>query len=172
MAVTVTLEDEIDSSRGDLIVKKGDEAQSSDSLQANIVWMHEEKFETDRLYDFKFASKNVSGQLVKVDYKYDINTLDKIDTDHFELNEIGLCQIDLTDKVSVDPYSLVSGTGSFIVIDRMSNVTIGAGIVSKALDSTEVSGNEKVSAFEIELNALIRKHFPNWECKDISQILK
>lgn len=172
MAVTLTLEDEIDSSRGDLIVKKGDEAKSTDSLSAHIVWMHEEKFETGRLYDFKFASNSVSGQLANVDYKYDINTLEKIETDHFELNEIGLCQIDLTDKVSIDPYSLVGGTGSFIVIDRMSNVTIGAGIVSKALDSTAVEGSGQYSAFEIELNGLIRKHFPEWECKDISQILK
>ena len=172
MAVTLTLEDEIDSSRGDLIVKKGDEAKSTDSLTAHIVWMHEEKFETGRLYDFKFASNSVSGQLVNVDYKYDINTLEKIETDHFELNEIGLCQIDFTNKVSVDPYSLVGGTGSFIVIDRMSNVTIGAGIVSKALDSTAVEGSVKYSAFEIELNGLIRKHFPEWECKDISEILK
>ena len=88
------------------------------------------------------------------------------------MNEIGLCQIDLTDKVSIDPYSLVGGTGSFIVIDRMSNVTIGAGIVSKALDSTATEGAGKYSAFEIELNGLVRKHFPEWECKDISEILK
>ncbi|MCM8534538.1 MAG: sulfate adenylyltransferase subunit CysN [Lentisphaeraceae bacterium] len=172
MAVTLTLEDEIDSSRGDLIVKKGDEATSTDSLQAHIVWMHEEKFETGRLYDFKFASKSVSGQLISVDYKYDINTLDKISTDHFELNEIGLCRIDVTDKVSVDPYSLVPGTGAFVVIDRLSNVTIGAGIVSKALSSTDGSAVAAGPSFEVELNALIRKHFPAWECKDISQILK
>ncbi|MCM8532139.1 MAG: sulfate adenylyltransferase subunit CysN, partial [Lentisphaeraceae bacterium] len=157
---------------GYLIVKKGDEATSTDSLQAHIVWMHEEKFEKGRLYDFKFASKSVSGQLISVDYKYDINTLDKMSTDHFELNEIGLCRIDVTDKVSVDPYSLVPGTGSFVVIDRLSNVTIGAGIVSKALSSTEGTSVSAGPSFEVELNALIRKHFPEWDCKDISQILK
>jgi sulfate adenylyltransferase subunit 1 len=170
MAITLTFEDEIDSSRGDLIVKKGNWAKATSSLQAHVVWMNEDKFDQGRLYDFKFASKNVSGQLVKIKHKYDINSLDKIETDHLAVNEIGLCQIDLTEKVSVDAYTTVKGTGSFIIIDRLSNVTIGAGMVTKAMASAS-NDSKKYSDFEVEMNALVRKHFPHWGCQDISQLL-
>jgi sulfate adenylyltransferase subunit 1 (EFTu-like GTPase family) len=70
-----------------------------------------------------------------------------------------------------DSYTQSHGTGSFIIIDRLTNVTIGAGMITEATEG-DVTVSTDYSAFEVELNALIRKHFPHWDAKDLSQLLK
>jgi sulfate adenylyltransferase subunit 1 len=169
-AITVTLEDEIDSSRGDLIVKRDDQAQIADAVNAYVVWMHEDQFSADKLYDFKFASKITSGELVEVQHKIDINTLDRISGDHLELNEIGVCSIALAEKVSVDAYSKVRGSGAFVIIDRLSNVTVGAGMVESVAEGH--SRISEVSGFEHELQALVKGHLPTLGAKAITRTLK
>ncbi len=168
-ASTVTLKDEIDISRGDLLVAPDAPTQVSKRLLAHVVWMAESPLTTGRLYDIKLATKKTQGQFSSIRHRIDVNTLEQHDATDLKLNEIGLVELDLTSAVGVDPYTQVRDTGSFIVIDRLSNVTIGAGMVVEALADT-VETKREFSEFELEFNALVRKHFPHWQALDISQL--
>ncbi|AYV21695.1 sulfate adenylyltransferase subunit CysN [Vibrio mediterranei] len=162
-AVTLTLSDEIDISRGDLIVKQNAKVVSSNRLLADVVWMTDEPLAAGKSYDIKIAGKKTQGQLEGVRHQYDINTLKSFDTDALPLNGIGLCEWSLTESVAVDSYDAVQDTGGFIVIDRLTNVTVGAGLVREALAEEQRSPQERMGAFEKELKALIMKHFPEWD---------
>jgi len=170
-AVTLTLEDEIDISRGDMIVHKNASVDLSSRIQAHVVWMAETPLERGKQYWFKFASKVTPGVVDRVDCRVDINTFEHLTTEKAELNDIDVVELVLEQQVVVDPYSKNRATGAFIVIDRISNITVGAGMVDKVIDEREEAQSD-FSAFELELNALIRKHFPHWEVKDLSRLLK
>ena len=96
------------------------------------------------------------------------------DADLLQLNDIALVNVTLNQTVAVDPYKRNRATGAFIVIDRLTNITVGAGMVVESLQQTEARSfdPDAVTEFEIELNALIRKHFPHWGAVDISKLLK
>ncbi len=171
LAVTLTLEDEIDISRGDLIVLEDSKVESSNHLLADVVWMTEQPLQPGREYDIKIAGKKTVGRVEAIRHQYDINNLSTHEAVELPLNGIGLCELTLNESVALDHYLECQDTGGFIVIDRLSNVTVGAGLVRESLTQVEQqTGN--ISAFELELNALVRKHFPHWEAKDISQLLK
>lgn len=167
-AITITLEDEIDVSRGDMLVHEGHEPAVVNQLEAHIVWMDEAPLRTHKEYVFKFATKSCFGKVKNLLHKVDVNTLDKHaeDADSLALNEIALSNIKLTDKVAVDEYQALPQTGSFIIIDRHSNVTVGAGMVS-SVDSDNEEATRQYSIAEQELNAYIRKHYPEWGCVEI-----
>ena len=167
-AITITLEDEIDVSRGDMLVHEGHEPAVVNQLEAHIVWMDEAPLRTHKEYVFKFATKSCFGKVKNLLHKVDVNTLDKHaeDADSLALNEIALSNIKLTDKVAVDEYQALPQTGSFIIIDRHSNVTVGAGMVS-SVDSDNEEDTRQYSVAEQELNAYIRKHYPEWGCVEI-----
>lgn len=169
-AVTLTLEDEIDISRGDMLVHSGREPVASNQCVAHLVWMGEIPLQTQKEYLFKFATKACSGKISNIKHKVDVNTLDKhtLNAERLELNEIALTEVKLTDKVVMDQYNALPQTGAFIVIDRISNVTVGAGMVDSVYhtDLAQLAGREYSQA-EIELNSYIRKHYPEWECKII-----
>ena len=167
-AITITLEDEIDVSRGDMLVHEGHEPAVVNQLEAHIVWMDEAPLRTHKEYVFKFATKSCFGKVKNFLHKVDVNTLDKHaeDADSLALNEIALSNIKLTDKVAVDEYQALPQTGSFIIIDRHSNVTVGAGMVS-SVDSDNEEATRQYSVAEQELNAYIRKHYPEWGCVEI-----
>ena len=167
-AVTLTLTDEIDISRGDVIVPKQHHAQLSNRILAKVVWMHEEPLVIGKSYNIKLASKKVSGRVTAIAHSIDVNTLTEQAVDKLELNSIALVEIELTEAVVFDPYSQNRDTGGFIFIDRLSNITVGAGLVDSALAST--GNNSQFSEFELELNALIRKHFPHWQALDLSKL--
>ncbi|GMQ45322.1 sulfate adenylyltransferase subunit CysN [Vibrio sp. 10N] len=162
-AVTLTLSDEIDISRGDLIVKQDARVASSNRLLADVVWMTDEPLAAGRSYDIKIAGKKTQGQLDAIRHQYDINSLKSFESDSLPLNGIGLCEWSLTEAVAVDSYDSVQDTGGFIVIDRLTNVTVGAGLVREALAEEQRSPQERMGAFEKELKALIMKHFPEWD---------
>ncbi len=170
-AITLTLADEIDISRGDTIVAANDEVQLSDRVLADIVWMAEAPLEVSRQYDMKIAGKKTVGSVQAIRHQVDINNLDTFATDVLPLNGIGLCEVVLTESIAVDGYQQSTDTGGFIIIDRLTNVTVGAGMIREALvqdaDSRKATN---VSAFELEFNALVRKHFPHWDAKDISKL--
>jgi len=132
MAITITLEDEIDISRGDMIVHSDNLPTTSDDFVANIVWMNEKALLTGKQYDFKFNAKNTSGQVSNIVHKVDINTLETGPAPALELNEIGLCEVTLSDTIYFDDYKNNPGTGSFIIVDRLTNVTVGAGMIADA----------------------------------------
>ncbi len=166
-AVTLLLDRELDISRGDMITKSDNLAPVSRSWDVNIVWMGEEPLVKNRSYYIKRSTTITSGMIDSFYYKKDVNTLLEKETNQLELNEIGYAKIDLNSSIAADAYEKNRETGSFIIIDRISNNTVGAGMIVKE-SSTQKAHN--YSDFEIEMNALIRKHFPHWEAKDITKI--
>jgi sulfate adenylyltransferase subunit 1 len=168
MAITLTLTDEIDISRGEMIVKKGHLPHSSKEFNASVVWMHEDGLEAGREYYIKHGSKMTTGHVTSVDCKIDVNTLEKSDSAILNLNEIGLVNFKVSETLHFDAYNINRETGSFIIIDRISNLTVGAGMINET--RTEQTA-QNFSAFEVEFNALVRKHFPHWGSRDISKLL-
>ncbi len=136
MAVTLTLEDEIDISRGDLIVHDDNLPGALDTVTATIVWMSESTMLPGKQYDFKHASKALTGQISAIRHKIDVNTLEQKPAPALELNEIALCEVSFTQKLFFDPYKRNNATGAFIIIDRLTNVTVGAGMIES---TTKVS---------------------------------
>ncbi|MBF8451827.1 sulfate adenylyltransferase subunit CysN [Aeromonas dhakensis] len=165
-AITVTFADEIDISRGDLLVDAAKKPQVTQNVLAHIVWMGEESLQPGRVYDVKLATKKSRGQVEAIRHRIEINKLDELPASELKLNEIGLCELSLTDPVAFDPYQEIRDTGSFILIDRLTNVTVGAGMIVEGLATKVMAG--QYSEFEVELNALVRKHFPHWQALTIS----
>lgn len=167
-AITITLEDEIDVSRGDVLVKTGHEPLLGNAFEANIVWMTEDALVPGRQYDFKLATKKTPGFVSAIKQQIDVNTLERSDASQLELNAIATCQVELEETVAFDLYRDVPNTGSFIIIDRLTNVTVGAGMIQQA--ATAQAATHEYSEFELEFNALVRKHFPHWQALDISKL--
>lgn len=173
-AITITLEDEIDISRGDTLVKAdadGDSIQSN-RLKAHLVWMAEGAMQPGREYLFKFASKVSPGRVSDITHRIDVNTQEQLAADELALNDIALVDVQLEQAVVADAYQVNRATGAFIVIDRLSNITVGAGMVTELLEGEAVSQQQEFSEFELELNALVRKHFPHWQAIDLRAIAK
>lgn len=150
MAVTLTMEDEIDISRGDVITITDDLPEIADRFNANIVWMTEKPMTPGRQYTIKLATRSVSGSVSNIQYRIDVNTMEHHDADELHLNEIGLCSVSVNAPVVFDPYKNDKGTGSFIIIDRLTNVTVGAGMItgtSDDMDLKPVSAEERASRF-------------------------
>ncbi|MDT0594729.1 sulfate adenylyltransferase subunit CysN [Glaciecola petra] len=166
-AVTLTLEDEIDISRGDMIVKADNLPLTSSSYKSHLVWMSEDALIPNKQYSFKFASKTISGSVANLDCKIDVNSLEQTKAVHLNLNEIGIVDIKLTQNVAADPYAKNRTTGAFVIIDRMSNGTVGAGMIMNANKNS--NPNTQYSEFELEFNALVRKHFPHWQAIDLNR---
>lgn len=173
-AITLTLEDEIDVSRGDMIVR-ADQAPPAvtGSLDAHLVWMQDAPLRAGKEYGFKLAGKFVTGRVEAILHQVDVNTLERKPAEALHLNEIALCRISLNAPAVIDAYAACRGTGSFIVIDRLSNATAGAGMIAEARTEQVAAPQDELQrlrAFELELNALVRKYFPHWEAKDIGQL--
>ncbi|MCY9864467.1 sulfate adenylyltransferase subunit CysN [Vibrio coralliirubri] len=166
-AITLILEDEIDVSRGDMLVHNGHEPKVTNKINAHVVWMGENPMRTHKEYIFKFATKSCVGKVTGIPHKIDVNTLKQHaeESETLDLNEIALSEIVLTDKIAVDTYQTLPQTGSFIVIDRHNNVTVGAGMVESVSDEKEEG--RVYSPSEKDLNAYVRKHFPEWGCAEI-----
>ena len=140
MAITLTLEDEIDVSRGDMLVHTDNMPSVQDEFEATVVWMTNQPMLPGTQYDFKFANKNVSGYLSTPKYKIDMNALKEELSPSLQLNEIGLCEVSLDQTVCFDSYKMNRSTGAFIIIDRLSNITIGAGMIVYAQKDDQKKG--------------------------------
>ncbi|HBY38385.1 MAG TPA: sulfate adenylyltransferase subunit CysN [Alteromonas sp.] len=170
LAVTLTLEDEIDISRGDMIVKSDNKPLLSTQFKTHLVWMAEEPMMPNKQYMFKFATKTTPGSVAAIDHLIDVNTLEQSQSLHMNLNEIGVVDVKFTQPVPCDPYKRNRATGAFIVIDRLTNGTVGAGMIIDELAKDKLHGATEFSAFELEFNELVRKHFPHWNAIDISKL--
>ena len=166
MAITLTLEDEIDISRGDMIVRPHEKPQSTKTFEADVVWMDETSLKVDREYIIKVGSNATVGCATSINYQTDVNTIEQKPATQLALNEIGSCNFEVAKEVQFDAYSENRATGAFIIIDRLTNGTVGAGMIKRPLDA-KVSPKTAYSDFEVEFNTLVRKHFPHWEAKDI-----
>jgi bifunctional enzyme CysN/CysC len=128
-SVTLTLEDEIDSSRGDMFVRPGNVPKVDQRFEAMVVWMAEEPLVPGRQYLFKQTSKVVPGAVSTLRYRVDINTLHRQPAPTLALNEIGRCAVTLTSPIAYDAYRRNRTTGGFIMIDRLTNATVAAGMI-------------------------------------------
>jgi len=169
MATTITLEDEIDISRGDMIVKSNDIPKVSNHLSSMIVWMDEKPLVLNQNYVIKRATSVLNGAINSIEFKKNINTFEEVSTDKLELNDIAKCTISLDREIAVDPYHENRYTGSFIIIDKYTNSTVGAGMIVNSIDGFAHLEDEKrvYTQGEIELNEFIRKNYPEWNCKAI-----
>lgn len=128
-SVVISLEDEIDISRGDMILRKNNLPQVSNKFEAMICWMDEQPMNKAGHYLLKHTTKQIKARISKISYKIDINTLHREKTDEFCLNEIGRVELTTSQSIYFDPYQRNHGTGSFILIDPISNHTVAAGMI-------------------------------------------
>ncbi|MCO8120910.1 sulfate adenylyltransferase subunit CysN [Stieleria sp. TO1_6] len=159
LSITLTLEDEIDASRGDMIVRPGNLPKSRDSIEAMLVWMGEEAMVPGKTYLFKHTTQSIPGTIDTLNYKVDVNTLHRSPAPELELNAIGRVGITLSAPIHFDAYRRNRSTGAFIVIDRINNTTVAAGMIldkagdghSKSVwdEETQDSGSDSQTVSEV-----------------------
>ncbi len=137
LSVTLTLEDEIDASRGDMIVRVGNQPRVGQRMDAVVVWMGEEPMVPGTRYLFKQTTKVVPGSVQSLRYRIDVNTLHREPAPSLALNEIGRCEIQLDDNIMFDAYKRNRGTGSMVIVDRITNVTVGAVMILDEMQAGE-----------------------------------
>ena len=132
-AVTLTLADEIDVSRGDMLSSADSPAEVADQFEATLVWMAEEPMYPGRPYLLKIGTRSVNATVTEPKYRVNVNTLEHLAAKQLELNEIGVVNLSLDRPVAFDAYRDNRETGGFVLIDRISNATVGAGMLHFAL---------------------------------------
>jgi bifunctional enzyme CysN/CysC/sulfate adenylyltransferase subunit 1 len=171
-AVTLTLEDEIDVSRGDMLVRADEQRPHvSRSFDAHLVAMSEAPLRPGKEYGFKLAGKYVTGRIESVLHRIDVNTLQNNPADTLALNEIGLCRIALNSSAVFDPYRECRGSGSLIVIDRLNNGTVAAGMIRSHNDDSALAELSQWQLFEQELDVLLQKHLPGLSRSELARKL-
>ena len=165
-AVTLVLKDEIDISRGDLLVDAQESLPAVQSAAVDVVWMAEQPLSPGQSYDIKIAGKKTRARVDGIQYQVDINNLAQHSVTELPLNGIGLVDFTFDEPLVLDEYQQNPVTGGLIIIDRLTNVTVGAGMVREPKAQASAVPSE-FSAFELELNALVRKHFPHWGARDL-----
>ena len=166
-SVTLTLEDEIDISRGDLLVHPANVPRIDQQLEAMIVWMAEEPLVPGKSYLIKHAHRLVTGRVQVLRYRVDVNTLHRQEASQLQLNEIGRCAVTVNQPLMFDGYRRNRATGAFIVIDRLTNGTVGAGMILDRLtgesqlgswDTGTVSEHLQSSAGQVTLEERIARY--------------
>jgi bifunctional enzyme CysN/CysC len=132
-SVTLTLADEIDCSRGDVIAAADDPPEAADQFEATLIWMGEERLLPGRPYWLKIGAKLVTAQITDIKHKINVNTLEHTATKVLDLNEIAICNLSVDRAIAFEPYVSNPDLGGFILIDRLSNATVGAGLIRFAL---------------------------------------
>jgi bifunctional enzyme CysN/CysC len=132
-SVCITLEDEIDISRGDVISTADSPAEVADQFEASLVWMHDEPMMPGRAFLLKIGTQTVTASITEPKYKVNVNTMEHLAAKKLDLNEIGVVNIALDRPIAFDPYTENRDTGGFILINRLTNNTVGAGTLHFAL---------------------------------------
>lgn len=165
-AITLVLQDEVDISRGDLLVDAQETLRSAQHARVDVVWMAEQPLVAGQSYDIKIAGKKTRARVEQIQYQVEINSLTQRAVESLPLNGIGLVELTFDEPLLLDSYAANTDTGGLIFIDRLSNVTVGAGLIREVIESVyEEPG--AYGAFELELNALVRRHFPHWGARDL-----
>ena len=150
-AITVTLEDEIDLSRGDMLAPPDNPPHVGTRFNAHIVWMSADPLILGKQYYVKQTTKLVTGSIHRIHYRIDVNTMERVQVERLKLNGFALCEVALNAPLAFDPYKKCKGTGSFILIDRLTNATVGAGMIAglseKAGDAQSVTAEERARRF-------------------------
>ena len=132
-SVTLTLADEIDASRGDLICAAESPAEVADQFEGHVIWMHEDAMLPGRPYLMKIGTRTVGVSIANPKYRVDVNTMEHLAANTLDLNEIGVCNLSLDRAIPFDPYAHNRDTGGFIIIDKLTQNTVGAGLLHFAL---------------------------------------
>jgi bifunctional enzyme CysN/CysC len=158
-SVTITLADEIDCSRGDVLCAADRPAPSADQFRTHLVWMAEEAMQPGRAYLVKIGARTVGASISGPEFRIDVNTLEQQQAETLCLNEIGVCDIRLDRPIAFDPYVENRDMGGFIVIDRITNNTVGAGMLRTPLRR---SHNVHWQAVEVtkDSHAALKGHRP------------
>ncbi|HEY3588653.1 MAG TPA: sulfate adenylyltransferase subunit CysN [Buttiauxella sp.] len=165
-AITLVLKDEIDISRGDLLVDASDKLPAVQTAKVDVVWMAEQALVPGQSYEIKVAGKKTRARVDNIHYQVDINSLTQRMVESLPLNGIGLVDLTFDEPLVLDKYQENPVTGGLIFIDRLTNVTVGAGMVREPQEDV-FQEPSAFSAFELELNALVRRHFPHWGARDL-----
>ncbi|MCT8231497.1 sulfate adenylyltransferase subunit CysN [Proteus terrae] len=166
-AITLVLADEIDISRGDIIVDDNDTTTNiSTHALIDVVWMSEQPLVQGHTLDIKIVGKKSRAKIENIHYQVDVNKLTQQVTDNLSLNAIGSVEVSFEEPLVLDNYQTNADMGGLIFIDRLSNVTVGAGLIRETRDNA-IQTTTQYDAFEIELNQLIRRHFPHWGARDL-----
>jgi bifunctional enzyme CysN/CysC/sulfate adenylyltransferase subunit 1 len=144
-SVTVTLENEIDLSRGDLLTSGDDPAAVSGRFEANLVWMHQDKLDLRKQYWLKHTSRSVRARVSRIRHRVDVNSLGQIPSTELNMNDIAAVEIETSLPLFLDPYDENRIMGSFILIDPISNATVAAGMVERTIED-EASLRPEVAA--------------------------
>ena len=136
-SITVTLSSEIDVSRGDVLCAVDESVDCGSKFDATIVWMHEEALLQGREYLFKLGTRTALATVAPLKYRINVNTLERQPAERLELNDIGVCELSIDRPVPFQPYSDNREMGGFILIDRLTNHTVGAGMLNFALRRSE-----------------------------------
>ncbi|HSC47672.1 MAG TPA: sulfate adenylyltransferase subunit CysN [Gammaproteobacteria bacterium] len=156
LAVTVTFADEIDISRGDVLVHGDRAPHVGMSLDAWLIWMADAPMLPGKQYLFKLCAKTVSGVIEQIHHVVDVNTLEQGPGEELKLNQIAQCRVTFNEPVAFDAYTVSHATGSFIVVDRLSNGTVGAGMVTRAISQPQQDKSENVVWHEHKVSRLQR----------------
>jgi len=171
-AVTIVLTDEVDISRGDWLVPTGQRVTVATTASAELVWFDADDLKLGSPYDLKLATSKVPVRVTWVDYRIDVNTGEHHPAVSLVMNDIAVVSLELEQALPMDTYASHPGTGSFILIDRLTNATVAAGLIRQvgAADVSLDSGGAStgISAEEIALNKLIREKYPHWQAIDVS----
>jgi bifunctional enzyme CysN/CysC len=132
-SITLTLTDEVDCSRGDVISIADQPPEVADQFESNLVWMSEEPLLPGRPYWLKIGTRLVSATVTEIKHKVNVNTLEEAAAKQLELNEIGVVNISLDQSIAFEPYAANPDLGGFILIDRLTNATLGCGMIRFAL---------------------------------------
>ncbi|HEX7044007.1 MAG TPA: sulfate adenylyltransferase subunit CysN [Burkholderiales bacterium] len=149
-SITLTLADEIDISRGDVIAAADAPPEVASQFQAMIVWMDDKPLLRGRTYLMKIGTRTANATIAPLKYRVDVNTLQHLPAEKLELNEIGVAELELDHAIPFDPYRENRDTGGFILIDRLTNRTVGAGMLNFALRRAH---NIHVHAFDVNKEA-------------------
>ncbi|QIQ87650.1 sulfate adenylyltransferase subunit CysN [Erythrobacter sp.] len=132
-SVTLTLEDEVDCSRGDVIAAAGDPPEASDQFRATFVWLSEDALKPGRGYWLKLGTQMVTANVQEPEYEIDVNSLDHLAAKTLELNSIGVADFSTDRPITFEPYEKSRQLGGFILIDKFTNATVGAGMIRYSL---------------------------------------
>ncbi len=153
-AITLTLTDEVDVSRGDVICQADSPAEVADQFEAHLVWMSTQPMLPGRTYLLKSGTRTVGFSVSQLKYKVNVNTLEHVAATTLDINEIGMCNINLERPIVFDPYTDNRDMGSFIVIDKATNTTLGAGMLRFALRRSHNIHRQAVSVDKLSRKEL------------------
>jgi len=156
-SITIMLADEIDVTRGDVISAANDAAEIADQFETTLVWLGDEPMLAGRSYLLKIGTRTVGAVFATPKHKLNVNTLEMLAARQLELNEIGTCNVALDQSVPFEPYEIDRAMGGFIVIDRLSQATVGAGMIRFALRRSRNIHRQAVSVDKAARAALMRQ---------------